>query len=413
MIESGHRDSYRFVIAGLTISAHFAGGLSFAALSPIMPLVTEDYGISHTMGGLLLGVVMLSVGIFSLPAGIIVARVGLWRTYTVSWLMMGLLTLTALSPGFEGLLLLRMLFGLGVAALTPATAILVMQWFRPRELSVINGVNFASISLGMVVSVSTVAPLSSVLGWERVMGLFGAVALAGAFAWMLWGKVRDSGSGQPVPLNMDDVWAVLRDRTILLLALADTAGFSLYIVLIGWLPTFYSETRDLSLNQAGYLISFLPFTGIFAVLLGGFLPLKIGSRRLFLIVPGAMACVGGLGSFLIDSTLVAYISVALLGVGCSLYIPTLITWPMELPGMTPEKVAVAWGWMMTVSSIGAFVAPLVVGAVRDSTGTFIPGFLILGILAWFLPISGFLLPKGGAPQRGRTGPAASPASAED
>ncbi len=386
--------------------AHFAAGASFQNISPILPLITEEYGISHTTASLLMGVVMIISGAFGLPAGIIVGRLGLWRTYTAGWFMMGLLTLAALSPGFEGLLALRIAYGLGMAVMMPATGPLIMQWFRPKELPIITSVNVAVMSLGIVVSVSTAAPLSGIISWEKVLGLFGGIGLAGAFAWLLWGKAKEGVGDMAASFTWEEVRAVLRNRTILLLGLADASCFSMYIALSGWLPTFYNETRGMSLTEAGFIVGLLPFTGIFAVLLGGFLPLKMRSRRTFFIVPGVLAGVGALGSFLIDNTAITYASVTILGLGSWLYIPTLLTLPMELPEMTPKRVALAWGWIMTASGIGTFASPLVVGAMRDSLGTFVPGFLVFGAVAWFLVVAGFLLPKAGPRKAQLPGPEA-------
>ena len=393
--------------------AHFATGLSFQSLAPVLPLITDDYGINHATAGVLVGVVMIIHGAFGIPGGLIVGRVGVWRIYTVSWFMMGALTLTALSPSFEGLMALRIIYGLGVAAMMPATGPLIMQWFRPREVPIITSLNVASVSLGIVVSVSTASPLAGLMGWETVLGLFGAVGLAGAFAWLVWGKTREEAWEAATPLSPSEIWSVLRNKTVFLLGLADTACFSMYVALSGWLPTFYNEVRGMSPTEAGFLTSLLPFMGIFAVLLGGFLPLKIRPRRLFFIVPGVMAGVGGLGSFLIDNSAVTYLSVILMGLGAWLYVPSLLTLPIELPGMTPQKVALVWGWIMTASGVGTFISPLVVGMMRDSTGSFTPGFLIFGVLAWFLCVAGFLLPNTGNQMAQPPSTVASPAPAPD
>ena len=393
MVEDGKITPYRFSIGGLTLWVHFASGLSFQAVSPVLPLISGDYDISHASASLLVGAVAISSGVFAMPGAILVGRVGVRRTYTVSWIMIGLLTLSALSPSFGGLLALRIVFGLGLGAIMPATGPLLMQWFRPRELPIVTSLNIASMSLGMVVAAATAAPLAEVMGWERVLGLFGGIALAGAFAWLLWGKAQQHTGAMTPTIAWREIGAVLRNRTILLLGAADAACFSMYIVLSGWLPTFYNETRGISLTEAGFITSLLPFMGIFAVLLAGFLSLKIRPKRLFLIVAGAMAGVGALGSFLIDDTAVTYAAVMLFGLGAWLYVPTLLTLPMELPSMTPQRVAVAWAWILMASSTGAFIAPLVVGAMRDAMDTFIPGFLIFAGLAWFLFVAGFLLPK--------------------
>jgi nitrate/nitrite transporter NarK len=74
---------------------------------------------------------------------------------------------------------------------------------------------------------------------------------------------------------------------------------------------------------------------------------------------------------------------------------------MELPGMTPQRVAIAWGWITTAAGTGTFIAPLGVGALRDATGSFLPGFLLFAGLGWFLFVAGFFLPetrrRGGLP----------------
>ena len=393
MVDTSRYSSYRFVIAGLTLWAHLAAGISFQAVSPVLPLISEDYNINHTTAGLLVAVVTAMVGAFGIAGGVVVGRLGLRLVYAASFFMMGSLSLTALSPSFEGLVALRVVYGLGVAVMIPATGPLIMGWFRPKELPVITSLNLAAMSVGIFVSTSTVAPISSVLDWPTTIGIFGSVGLTGGLGWLLWGRVLQGTRPSYSPLVWSELWAVLKNRTVLLLGIADAACFSQYVALSGWLPTFYSETRDMSLTQAGFLMSLLPLTGIIAVLLGGYLSLKIRSRRVFFIVPGAMAALGGLGTFMIDNTAVTYVSLVFVGLGSWLYVPILLVLPIELEDMTPERVAISWGWIMTASGLGAFVFPLMVGSLRDSFDTFIPGFLVVASLAWLLTFIGFILPK--------------------
>ena len=206
---------------------------------------------------------------------------------------------------------------------------------------------------------------------------------------------------------------VLRNRSVLLLGVADAAVFGLYVALVGWLPTFYNETRGMSLTEGGLITSILPLMGIVAVLFGGFIHTRMGSKRLLLIVPGAMVGFAGMGSFLIDSTAVIYLSVVILGLSAHVYLPTLLAIPMELPGMTDRRVTIAWGWIMTASGTGAFIAPLVVGAMRDSLDSFVPGFLLFAVLAWFMVVAGFILPEAGPEGSRPPGPAASTAAVRE
>lgn len=387
---------YRFVIGGLILFAHFSVGINFFVVAPLFPLIIDDFGVSRATVSLLIALALLIHSFFGLPGGILAVRFGLKRMYFLGWLLMGISVLSALAPNFGSLLVLRLAFGIGFGAIIPASGPLLMQWFRPREVTIMNGLDIAALSLGVALSVSVAAPLANTIGWQNTLSVFGGIALFGAVLWGILGKVtadaRNTGKG----ISLKEVGSVLRNRTIQILVVADALVFMQYTALTSWLPTFYNEIRGMSLTEAGFITGLLPFVGVFAVLVGGFLPLRFESKKPFFIVPGLLLALGGLGSFLIDSTFGIYVSIILLGIGSWSYAPTLLSLPIELPDMTPEKVAVVWGTFVTASGLGMFVSPIVVGAIRDGTGTFVPGFIIWAVGAWALFIAGFILPKVGS-----------------
>ena len=384
---------YRFVIGGLILFAHFCVGINFFVVAPLFPLIIDDFGVSRATASLLIALALLIHAFFGLPGGILAVRFGLKRMYFLGWLMIGLPVLSAVAPGFGTLLVLRLAYGVGAGAMIPATGPLLMQWFRPREITIMNGLDMAALSLGVALSVSVAVPLANLIGWQNTLGGFGGIAVLGAGAWGIWGKAEPGAQATGAGLSPKEVWSVLRNRTILLLVSADALVFMQYTALTSWLPTFYNEIRGMSLTQAGYVTGLLPFVGVISVLVGGFLPLRFASKKPCFIVPGILLGLGGLGSFLIDSNFGIYLAIILLGIGSWSYAPTLLSLPMELPGMTPEKVAVVWGTFVTVSGFGMFVSPIVVGAIRDSSGTCVPGFVIFAVGAWFLVIAGIVLPK--------------------
>ena len=384
--------SYRYVIGALIVAAHLTVGMNLFSVSPLLPLIIQDYGISRASVSLLVSLALLIAAGFGLPGGLIIVRLGPRWAYTLGWAMLGMLTISFLEPGFPFLLVLRLAYGLALALLVTATGPMLMQWFRPKEVLIMNGLTTAVMSLGIALSVSTAAPLADIIGWHRSVGSFGAIGVLGTVAWLLLGR----NTAAPVPvrptLNMGDLWGVLRNRAVILLIVADAGILVQYTALSSWLPSFYNEARDISLTTAGVIISLLPFVGIFAVLLGGVLPLKLGSTKLLFVVPGILAGLGGLGSFLIGNLTGIYISIVVLGVGSWLYVPMLLSLPMQLPGMTPERVAIVWGSFLTFSGFGMFVSPLMVGALRDASGSYLPGFTICAVAAWSLFIAGIFMP---------------------
>ena len=385
---------YRFVVASLIILAHFSVGLNYFSVAPVFPLIMEDFGVNRATVSLLVALALLVHAVFGLPGGVIAARFGAKRVYFVAWILVGMSAFTSFAGDFGTLLALRLAYGIGFGLIIPTTAPLLMQWMKPREITFMNALDIAALTLGVAVSVTTVAPISEEIGWENALSVFGAVAFLGSVVWALLGKTKplEFQAISDKSISLRDVSSVLRNKIILLLAAADALVFMHYTALTGWLPTFYGEARNMSLSESGFVTGLMPLVGVGAVLIGGVLPLRVSDQRIFFVVPGLLIGIGGLGSFLLNSYIGIVACIIILGIGSWAYPPTLLSLPMRLKDMTPEKIAIVWGLFVTVSGLGMFVSPIVVGAIRDHWGTFIPGFMIWGIGAWLLLIAGLLLP---------------------
>jgi len=100
---------------------------------------------------------------------------------------------------------------------------------------------------------------------------------------------------------------------------------------VGWLPTFYNEDRGISLSQAGFITGLLPLVGMFAVLAGGVVALRVASPRALFAASGLLAGLGGLGAFLLPGPALIYPAVVVMGIGSWVYVPKLLTLPMQRP----------------------------------------------------------------------------------
>ena len=397
-------------MALMTLAAHLAAGLNLFALSPLLPLAIEEYGISHWQAGMLVSLPMLVGAAIGLPGGILIARVGVKRAYMLAWVAMALLALAPIVPNFYVLLFLRLAYGVGLALMVVATGPLVMQWFKPREMLVVNSLNTAILSGGVAASLAGAVPLAELLGWKMTLTVFSGIGIIGTVLWPLAPKDKQDGVGNSSGISIREVFGVLRGRAVALLVVADAGIFIQYTALTTWLPSFYSEERDISLSEAGIITSILPFVGIFAVLAGGAVPLLFESYRTALrrlgglgdfifsyrgvmAFSGVLAILGGLGAFLSANMLGIYVSVVVLGVGSWFYVPALLTIPMRLSGASPERVAAVWGAYMTFSGMGMFIFPILVGWLYDTFFSYYPGFIICAVASWALLICGVLLPR--------------------
>ena len=397
-------------MAVMTLAAHLAAGLNLFALSPLLPLSIEEYGISHWAAGLLVSLPMLVGAAIGIPGGILIARIGVKRAYMWAWVCMALLAIAPIVPNFYVLLALRLAYGVGLALMVVATGPLVMQWFKPREMLVVNSLNTAILSGGVAASLAGAVPLAELLGWKMTLTVFSGVGIVGTILWPLAPRDRGANVERRSGISVREVFSVLRGRAVVLLVAADAGIFIQYTALTTWLPTFYAEERGISAQEAGIITSILPFVGIFAVLAGGAIPLLFESFRARLAIFGGMgaflfsyrgimafsgvlAILGGLGAFLLHTQAGIYISVVVLGVGSWFYVPALLTIPMRLSGATPDRVAAVWGSYMTFSGLGMFIFPILVGWLYDNFNSYYPGFVICAVASWSLLICGLFLPK--------------------
>ena len=396
--------TYRFVIAGLSLALNFSLGLSFLAVAPVLPLIRDDYDINRGTASLLIAAVIMVQAALGIPGGVLVGRIGVRRALMGGWLLASAPALSVLAGSFTTLLILRITYGIGFALLLPAMGPLMMQWFRPRELPLMNSMNLVAVTVGIAASTFSAAPLADVLGWRGVLSLFGGFALAGALAWMVLGRTREEVRGTIQSISVREVWSVIRSRTTLLLALADVGPFAQYVALTAWLPTYYHEELGMSLSKAGFVVGLLPLTGIFALLLVGLLGLHVKRRKPFLIVPGVLVGFAGMGSFLGGDTPVLYLAVILLGFCSWLYLPILFTIPMDLPDVSPQRVGLIWATILAIGSTAGMISPAVVGSTTDLLGTYLPSFFLWAVLSWSLLLAGILLPETGIGRRAHRPP---------
>ena len=388
----------RYAMGGLIVLLHVALGLNLFAPASLLTLVIDEMGISSTKAGLLIAGPVLIQAFVGLPGGTLVRRFGAHRTATIGSLLGGAGALSLVTTGFAPILIARLVMGAGAALVITATGPLIMDWFPPRETSTMNTMFLVALSSGISLGVLGSAPLATRFGWRETLGLFGVASLVAMAVWTIAGLLLGHGTS---PVDQAVVHApgrtiileVLSDRTVRALIFADSMVFIQYSVLTTWLPAFFNESRGMSVERAGLLTGMLPGIGIAAVIVGGIISARAKSWRGVFVVCGLLVGISGFATFIITSHVGILIAVLALGIGTWAYQPTFHTAPMQLPWMTPEKVAVVWGSSMTFAGIGMFVAPLVVGASHDVLGSYVPGFILWAMLSWALLALGLRLPE--------------------
>lgn len=395
------KSRYRFVIAGIILLFNLLYSANFSVVTPVMPLIIEEYEVSRGAASFLMSGVLIVQAVFVIPGGMLVAKTPLRHVFSIGCIVAAAMALTFLAENFMVLLSLRLIHAMAFVVIMPATAPILMRWFDVRELPVMNSLHMTFFILGIGVGTLASGPLSSAIGWQPTVMLFGGAMLVVGALWFLFGRVPpptenwQTGDGKARTVTFREMLGAVRARTILLLGLADGAAFAQNLALTTWLPTYYNEVFDMSLTKAGSIVGLVSMVGVVASLTGGFLSARLGVRKPFLIIPGALAGIGGLACFLFQNDAIIYAGIITLGIASFLYLPVLMTIPMEIKGLSEGQVAVAWATMFAVATTVATIAPITVGFMTDWLGSYIPGFLLWAVVSLGLLGVGILVPETG------------------
>jgi len=371
--------------------------VSFAALT-----MNVDLGISATTYGWGAGIFFVGYLLFQVPGNLLLERFGPRRWIAAIMVCWGLVSV---AMGFihdaRQFLIARFLLGLAEAGFFPGVILYLTYWF-PGSF---RGRIVSGFMFGIPIATIVGAPLSGYIlerlhgaaglaGWRWLFIVEGAPAMLGALAVAAFLPERPQtvrwldepqrralldalASSQPAGAPRG-VAAAMFNRHVLAYAVA---YFGLALALYGvglWLPQMLKSSGVA--NTAAVLLSAIPYVvaAIGMLVWGRFADGRPGAPAgnigIPVIVTGiALACmplVTGLAASLALLSLAACGTLA--GVSAFWTLPTTRLPPAELP------VSVAM--INSIGNLGGFVGPLMIGWIKDATGSFEAGMLALA--AW-------------------------------
>ena len=286
-----------------------------------MPLIIDEYQVSRGAASFLMSGVLITQALFVIPGGLLVAKAPLRLVFAVGCVFAAAMGLTFLADHFMVLLSLRLVHALAFVLIMPATAPILMRWFSARELPLMNSLHMTFFILGIGIGTFASGPMSSAIGWQATLMVFGAAMLVVGAVWVAFGRVPPpAAEGKVRRVSIREMARSVRSRTILLLGLADGAAFAQNLALTTWLPTYYNEVFGMSLTKAGSIVGLVSIVGVGASLTGGFLSARLGVRKPFLVIPGAVVGLAGMGCFLFQNEAVIYVAIVALGISSFIYL---------------------------------------------------------------------------------------------
>jgi MFS transporter, CP family, cyanate transporter len=383
----------------------FLGALTLrpqlVAIGPLLPQIRHDLRISHSVAGLLGTIPLLCMGVFAPSAPYLSRRLGSRGSIAVAVALLGAFGVArAEAPGALAVILLTVPVGMAIGLAGALMPVVVKERFADRP-AFATGVYATGITAGAAASSAVAVPVSHALGgWRGTLDLFGLGSLALAACWLVLTRRKP----RPARSRIHPPRLPFRRGVVWILALVFALNSSVFYAVNAWLPDYYVE-RGWDQGRAGALVAVMSATGIPAGLIVPWFADRLGPRRFYLVANSGLMLAGLLGILLAPSY--AWGWTALLGVGTGALFPLLLTLPLDAAEL-PAEVGAVGGLMLGAGYLLSATSPFLLGAIRDSTGSFRGGLAALaGGVALMLVISSFLTAARlrGAP-RTRTGAAA-------
>ncbi|WP_019142419.1 MFS transporter [Noviherbaspirillum massiliense] len=267
--------------------------------------------------------------------------------------------LAALAPGYQSLLVVRMVTAIGAALFTAQAAATAGLIVTPEARGKAIGMVFLGWSIAAVAGTPLGAYLGAHIGWRPTTGLVGV--LSALFAVAVW---RQIPAGLHIaPMNRA-AWKTLFDNRSLLLAISVTA-----IQAIGMFTVFSYMAlilkQFIGATPTTISLVFLCFgsTGVIGNLAGARMMDRIGPVRVGMIAMACMFAAIALWPFTRGSLLLTVLLILLWGLGCfSVNSSQQARLVAMAPSLASASVSLNSSAIYLGQAAGAFVGGLVVSA---------------------------------------------------
>ena len=387
--------NYRWLVMGLWLWSSVSGFMVLFTIGILLPVISEDLDLSPREQGLLGSASYWGSIALAIPLSLWTSRFGARRLTSVT-LALGTvcLFLQGWSPVFAVLLVSRLAFGILLVAQQPARAFLTQQWFRAREVILVNGLS--NVVFGLVVG-GGLAASPFILGafeddWRATFRAYGIMFGALTLLWLVLGKERVTEESRSREISQEPgvLKRAFSHRDLWICAFGFLGATTSFGAFLNFFPTLMLDSYNLSLRWSGTILAL-------GVLVGGVTGLGIGwwaaitsKENAFLVGLGGLMIATYVGMLMTGSIPVLFILNFLNGIAWGFF-PILITVPFHLPGIRPREVAVALAFTVMTTSVGSSLGPLITGYIQEPLGGLKLSLLLISFASVSLCIAGLTL----------------------
>jgi NNP family nitrate/nitrite transporter-like MFS transporter len=354
-----------------------AFAVSFAVwglVAALAPTFAQIYGLSAKSKSLMIAIPVLLGSLGRLPAGMLADRFGGRRVFAALLLISAIPAIgIGLSTSYQQLLWLGVLIGIAGTSFSIGVSF-TSRWFTKDQQGTALGI-FGMGNIGQSVAVFGAPVLALWLSsWRPVFYIFAAVTLVWGVVFYLF--ARDAVSTVKPKTFRENLDVLRRSKLAWVLSLFYFLTFGGFVAFSIYLPTLLKDLFNLSPADAGARTAGFVLLATLMRPVGGMLADRFGGARVLVGVFIAMALLGSLMGcpFMPTFTVGALGAATALGMGNGAVFKLV-------PEYFPKETGTVTGLVGAFGGLGGFFPPLLLGVIRDATGGYAIGFVLLALSA--------------------------------
>ena len=375
MKENAGAQRDRILTVSLTVLCQSFQGLSLGAIALLLPIIRKDLGLSFTQAGSLMAATSLVYALMQIPAGYLSDRFNPKRLFTIGLLGSTILALTfGLVTNYPQALANQIISGFFRALLfTPGLAILT-GWLPPNRRATAIGLFWIGGGTGSVLFNLVGPMLVARFGWRFA---FISVASLGIIVTLL---LLRFGKNPPVTIepqkgNMFDALHLFRYKIMWVCGGLQYVRLGVMLSITYWLPTLLIQEKGLSLQLVGFIIALQAVVMSPSNILGGYISDRLKNPILVIAVSFGVLCITT-GLMVTVNNIFFLVAIILInGIFLQMHFGPLFSVPIELLGV--QKAGISIGFSNFFANLGGLSSTFLLGALKDATGAFKPGFFTI------------------------------------
>jgi MFS family permease len=370
---------HRWLVLATAIFSFFLFNYILQSVPPLLNEFQSLFGIDKATAGLMMSIVVIPGIFLALPAGLMIGKRGFRIVGFLSALLLSVGSImTAFSSIFALALLGRLITGVGGCFLTIGAAVIIPQWFSPKEIGKAMGFYVAGTAIAVTVSFFTTPVLAQNYGWQIPFYLGGIASIISAGLFLVIMKdgpnknsvsASDKFGGLKQAFGNSEIWKL---GVVWMLFNMVVIGF------LTWAPVMFVTFKGLNIVDASILASSVMVLNLFLIPFYGWVSDRINKRKPFIII-GATAT--AFGYFVISfSAGIPLIAAILFSAATAGAVPGMVM-ALAARALPPKQAGISFGIMTMWQYVGITITAPLVGYILQVSQSMLITFATLAILS--------------------------------